>query len=297
MYGGSQYSDDDAPRSIRFGVATPDTNSLRGGGPSPIPVQSPGAVDGFCRSLEGCIGIPVTGRIYADYASLLAAINDVEVDLAWLPPVLALRTASAGRTLPLALPVRGGVAHYSSALFAPAGSRYAFIQDLGNSRVAWVDRHSTAGYVVIRAWLRSQSINPDTTFFAESFHGSHQAVVHAVMTGAADVGATFAHVDWTTMNVISAGWGNAPVQVVALAGPIPIDVIAASVSLPVSAIRIIRHALIAAPTNDLLRATFALMDATGFVAAESSHVAPLMGLLKHLGDEGRRAFSVYPPGR
>ena len=251
----------------------------------------------FCDALAAATGIPVVPTSYSDYRSLLAAINEVEIDLAWLPPVLALRTASAGRTLPVALPVRGGVAWYSSALFAPMGSPIASVGQLRGARVAWVDRQSTSGYLVIRAWLRSQNINPDTTFSTESFHGSHTAVVEAVLGGAVDVGACYAHVDWDTMMVTSAGWGSARVQVVALAGPIPADVLAASVGLPVAAIRLVQHTLVSAPTADLLRAATALMDASGFVAAESEHMSPLMELLKHLDDGGRRVLSIYPPSR
>lgn len=291
-----QWNDGATPRAIRFGIAMTDHMGSVVGFPSGF---GPGSShqEAFCRALGEAIGVPVVPHGYADYRGLLAAINEVEVDLAWLPPILALRTASSGRTVPVALPVRGGVAWYSSALFAPAGSSISTIYDLQDARVAWVDRQSTAGYLVMRAWLRAQNVNPDTTFSDQTFHGSHAAVVQAVLGGAADVGATFAHVDWNTLAVMSAGWGASRVQVVALAGPIPADVVAASVGLPVAAIRLVQHTLVSSPTPALLAATASLMDASGFVAAESEHMAPLMDLLKHLDDGGRRILSAYPPAR
>jgi phosphonate transport system substrate-binding protein len=294
--GGPDWDGDSTPHAIRFGIATSETMGSVVAFPSGVGPAS-GQHTAFCKALATSIGLPVVPSQYADYRSLLAAINEVEIEVAWLPPVIALRTISSGRTVPIALPVRGGVAWYSSALFAPAGSRIATIHDLHGARVAWVDRQSTSGYLVMRAWLRAQNLDPDSMFAEETFHGSHAAVSHAVISGAADVGATFAHVDWNTLAVTSAGWGASRVQVVALAGPIPSDVIAASVSLPVAAIRLVQHALVSAPTAELLQAASALLDASAFVAAESEHMAPLMSLLKHLDDDGRRILSVYPPAR
>lgn len=282
--------DDGPPKWIRVGIAF----SARKGAVSGVKGASPAQIDAFCQALASRIGIAVTAQGYSDYRALLSAVNRADADLAWLPPLVALRSASAGRTLPIVLPVRNGAAWYASALFTRTGSGVASVHDLMGARVAWVDPQSTSGYLVIRAWMRSQKLNFGYAFGQESFLGSHEAVVDAVLSGKADVGATYAHLESDLQHVRSAAWGNAQVQLVALAGPIPNDVLSASIRLPVSTIRTIRDALVR--QDDALRAASStLFQCEGFIAAETEHMSPLMKVLKHLDDTGRRATSIFPP--
>lgn len=283
--------DDGPPQWIRVGIAM--TSRFGGPGASAPPGPTPNRLDTFCRSLASSIGIAVTAQGFSDYRALLSAINRGDADLAWMPPLVALRSASAGRTLPIALPIRNGAAWYASALFARAGSGFASIRDLVGTRVAWVDPQSTAGYLVVRAWLRSQNLNFGYAFAHESFYGSHEAVVNAVLSGQADVGAAYAHLESDQKTIRSAAWGDVPVDAIAVAGPIPNDVLSASIRLPVSTIRTIRDALVR-PSDELWRASGALFNSEGFIAAESEHMAPLMKVLKHLDDTGRRATSIFP---
>jgi phosphonate transport system substrate-binding protein len=281
---------DEPPQWIRVGVAmTPPTESIGGSTTGPTSAQ----LDAFCRALAPRVGLAVTAQGFSDYRALLAAINRGDADLAWLPPLVALRSASAGRTLPIVLPIRGGAAWYASALFTRVGSGISSIRDLQGARVAWVDPQSTAGFLVIRAWMRSQQIDFNFAFGQQTFYGSHAAVVQAVMRGEADVGATYAHLDHDLQHVRSAAWGTAHVQIVAMAGPIPNDVLSASIRLPVTTIRSIRDALVR--QDEALRAASAgLLNAEGFIAAETEHMSPLMKVLKHLDDTGRRATSIFP---
>jgi len=283
--------DDGPPQWIRVGIAmSARVESLSGVIAGPTPTQ----LDVFCRALAQRIGIAVTAQGYSDYRALLAAINRGDADLAWLPPLVALRSASAGRTLPIVLPIRSGAAWYASALFTRAGSGVSSIRDLVGTRVAWVDPQSTAGYLVIRAWMRSQNLNFGYAFGHETYYGSHEGVVQAVLSGQADVGATYAHLESDLQRVRSAAWGDAQVQIVALAGPIPNDVLSASIRLPVSTIRTIRDVLVR-QDDELRQASAGLFNSEGFIAAETEHMTPLMKVLKHLDDTGRRATSIFPP--
>jgi ABC-type phosphate/phosphonate transport system substrate-binding protein len=80
-----------------------------------------------------------------------------------------------------------------------------------------------------------------------------------------------------------------------MAGPIPNDVLSASIRLPVSTIRKIRDVLVRFD-QPVAQASAALLDAEGFIPAESEHMSPLMKVLKHLDDTGRRSTSIFPPG-
>lgn len=252
-------------------------------------------LESFCESLGEAVGAPVTAHGFGHYRDLLEAMHDGKVDVAWLPPVIALRATARGRTLPIALPIRGGVASFSSALFTRPGSSIKSPRDLIAVRAAWVDKQSAAGYLVIRGSLRAQGVDLARAFAAESFLGSHEAVVQAVLSGTVDVGATFAYLDPSRQTVMRAGWGDRAVQSICFAGPIPADVVAASIRLPVPQIRAVQRALCALPSHAGLRAAAEkLFGAEGFIEARPEHLEPLNRILGYLEDP-RNDSSKPPP--
>jgi phosphonate transport system substrate-binding protein len=191
--------------------------------------------------------------------------------------------------------VRRGVSVFHSALFTTVGSPIQRPPDLQGARAAWVDRQSASGFLVIRAALRAQGIALDQAFSEDLFLGSHEAVVKAVLSGNADVGATYLHHDSQGGGVSRAGWGSASVHVVARVGPIPSDVIAAGIHVPVARIRAVRQALIEGKHEKLTSAAKQLMEAERFVATESEHLKPLDDLLDFLEDASRPWRSMFPP--
>jgi phosphonate transport system substrate-binding protein len=249
-------------------------------------------LDAFCEALSAALGLVVTGRRYRHYQELLDEMHAGALDLAWLPPVVALKATARGRTIPIALPVRAGTSSFHGALFCrpdyPADSAKA----LSGARVAWVDRQSAGGYLVIRAALKAEGVDLTRAFAHEAFLGSHDAVVHAVLAGAVDVGATFAYLD-AKRAVTRAAWGNAPVKVLALAGPIPADVVAATIRMPVAMIRKVQNALCGGG-DALKKAGLALFAAESFVPAKPEHLDALEKLLAHLGEDPRPT-SIPPP--
>jgi phosphonate transport system substrate-binding protein len=279
---------------LRVGIVLAPTVTSVQGATAPTPVLE-ARLRAFALALGAATSMPTRPVGYDDYPALLDAMAHRELEIGWLPPVLAMRAAAAGRALPIAIPVRRGVASFHSALFAPVGSTILRPPDLVDARVAWVDRQSASGYLVIRAALRAQGVEFARAFSQELFFGSHQAVVRAVLDGKADVGATYLHHDSSGAGVWRAGWGDASVHVVARVGPIPSDVIAAGVHVPVAQIRAVQQALLT-PTNlPLLDAARALLEADRFVIAESQHLRPLEELLDFLEDAARPWSSIVPP--
>jgi len=251
------------------------------------------ALDAFCKALSKATGLSVTPHLCNDYPALLEAMQSGKVSFAWLPPVVALRAISIGRALPIALPLRGGVSVFHSALFARQDTSIKDELDVFGVKAAWVDKQSAAGYLVIRAALRTRGLGFERAFKEEQFYGSHDAVVQAVLRGQADVGATYVHLG-PNEEVRRAGWGDADVKVISLYGPIPADMIAASSKLPSRVIRGVQGALVDESLRTLRVASMRLLEADGFVEAESSHLKPLESLLRYLEDSPRRWGSMFP---
>jgi phosphonate transport system substrate-binding protein len=249
----------------------------------------------FADALGDASGTPTAPSDFDDYPSLLEALYAGKVDVAWLPPLVAMRAAGGGRALPIALPVRRGISSFHSALFSLGGSPIVRPPDLVGLRAAWVDRQSASGFLVVRAALRAQGVDLATAFREESFLGSHDAVAEAVLTGAADVGATYLHHDARGSGVWRAGWGTTNVNVVARVGPIPNDVIAAGVHVPVARIKLVRQALVDGAHPGLVNAARELMQADEFTTVESEHLKPLEDLLDFLEDRARPWRRSSPP--
>ncbi len=253
------------------------------------PIECRIALEGFCEALSEATGLYVQGIGDWNYDSLMQALEAGEVDFAWLPPLVAMRATGRARIVPLVLPVRNGASSYMTALFTKPDGVVRKISDLKGVRAAWVDRQSAAGYIVLRAHLRSLGINLDDAFGENRFYGSHGEVARAVFDGEADVGATFVYVEPDKSNptgerVLRAGWGDRSVHVITRAGPIPSDVMAASVRVPVATMRLVQRALTSKDDTPVRRTALALFGAEGFVVALSEHLDPLRKLITVVDD-------------
>lgn len=236
------------------------------------------------------------------YHHLLEAVVSDQVQLVWLPPVLALRATGQGTIVPIALPVRHGVSTYSTALFTRASSPIRKVEDLHNLRAAWVDRQSASGYLIIRALLRSKGVDVDAAFTSNQFYGAHDAVADAVLNEEADVGSTFVYLDPDSSTGIafpkSAGWGDRKVHVIAYAGSIPSDMVAVNKTLSQELRDKLQDALVSSEHEDLQHAARRLLGADSFIPPLRAHLEPLVDILKNLEPESvGPAHSIFPPPR
>ncbi len=254
------------------------------------PEGSRASLTAFCEALSDVTGFEVRGVGGWNYNTLHEALETGEVDLGWLPPLVAMRATSRARVIPIVLPVRNGASSYMTALYARNEAPLRKVEDLESLRAAWVDRQSAAGYIVLRAHLRALGVNLDRAFRENLFFGSHGEVARAVSQGDADVGATFVHVQADPSHprgerVVRAGFGDADMHVITRAGPIPADVMAASVRVPVATMRKVQRALVGGVESELHRAARVLFGAEGFVVALSEHLDPLAKLLASFDNE------------
>ena len=92
---------------------------------------------------------------------------------------------------PLVRPVRlDGSTTARGYLFARRDSDIRSIEDMEDTRAAFVDRATATGYVFAVAMLKDYGIEDLDDFFSEQyFAGSHESVVYAVLDGKSDVGA------------------------------------------------------------------------------------------------------------
>jgi phosphonate transport system substrate-binding protein len=269
------------PSELRMGMALSELGRLttrptvRSDGPTR------GRLEQLCEAITVAAEVRVVPHVVSSYNDLLAGLHWGEIQLAWLPPMVALRAISRGSARPLVAPVRAGSAWYWSSLFVRGDSSVQELAELSHARVAWVDHYSAAGYLVMRATLRQQGVELSKLFGAEQFLGTHDAVVRAVLDGDVDVGATYSHFD-DAGRIRAAGWGRAQVRVLKSAGPIPSDVMAASTLLAPATAQIVSETLSGSGHADVQRTARDLFGSTGFSTVDREHLGHLEELLGFL---------------
>lgn len=192
----------------------------------------------LCERASDEAAVRFTPAVAASYRELVAMIERGEIGLAWMPPVPTIELVEVRRiATPLAIPARRGATVYHAALIVRRGGPKT-IEECRGRRAAWVQRDSAAGYLVPRMQMAAQGIDVLRFFSRELFMHSHPAVIDAITSGEADVGASYCHVEPGTTTVARAAWtdddGRAlrPIEAIATFGPIPNDALVASDELP-----------------------------------------------------------------
>lgn len=198
-----------------------------------------------CEHLSSAAGLIVIPHLASGYRALADAIEQGLVGFAWAPPMLVVDLEERNQAALLAIPSRrGSTASFYTALIVRQGGPKS-INELAGKRAAWVDRESVAGRLVARLHLARSGFD-STKLASETFFHSHDAVVDAVVSGRADVGATFCTLEPGTRRIVNGAWTSQdgtsakPIEVLATAGPIPNDAIVASTRVP-SEVRDVWH--------------------------------------------------------
>lgn len=238
------------------------------------------------RLLEGLLDSSVIFIRYRKPEALAHAFEDGEVDVVWTSPILALTHRSMAGGIPMASAVRQGAAHYHSVLFTSADSELRSASQLQDTSVAWVAPTSAGGYVFPRVALASQGLDPQTLFKTEIFCFSHGGVVDAVVSGQAEVGATFAVFEDgdATKPLLRAGFQDAEhdvaVRILVVSNPIPSDLwLATRPALELLGDRLL--ASLVALCEQAPNAMLSVFGAEMYIAPDLKRLEELRGNVEH----------------
>lgn len=138
----------------------------------------------FTRNL----GVPIDIQVASSYEELRRTIEHREVDLAWAPPSVCAAVQGVAHTILKA--VRAGHSSYLSAIVGRSGELDG-LEILRGRSAAWVDRLSTAGYLLPIAHLRASGHDPDSLLAEQLFVGSYARALRAVLDREADIAAVY----------------------------------------------------------------------------------------------------------
>ncbi len=246
--------------------------------------------------LTQVLGGPVTVKVFSDPDELASALARKQVDLAWIPPL-----AFVPEVLALSKAMRNGSLVYRSVLFVAKDSPAKKLKDLKGSKVAYVTRSSTSGYLYPRELVRKETGQAADHFFSsESFEGDHPGVCQAVKAGTAQVGATFGAEASDPLLVKADGCGAdaAEFRVLASTGNVPNEVIAARSDFPPMRINDVVAAFGRMGLTDAGKKVLAeAFKVDGWGVAVDGDFAPILDLvsLKHVKAKVVPAEGAAPP--
>lgn len=146
----------------------------------------------FSEYFKKQTGLSARTFVASDYTALIEAMRGGRVDFAFLPPFSLVEAEKMADAKVLLKAVRKGRDVFYSGLIVRADKPFQKIEDLKGKSVAWVDPASTSGFIVPKASLKvKKKIDADTFFGKQTYAGSHDAVVLAVVNGTVDAGATW----------------------------------------------------------------------------------------------------------
>jgi phosphonate transport system substrate-binding protein len=137
------------------------------------------------------LGVSIEIRMLPRYGDVIEKFQELGLDGAFFGSFTgALAVAKLGLQ-PLARPEHmDGTSTYYGLVFAKKGRGLGNAAELRGKRMVFVDRATTAGYLLPLAYFRSLGIQDYRSWFAEYyFSGTHENAIKDVLDGYADIGA------------------------------------------------------------------------------------------------------------
>jgi len=221
--------------------------------------------DALARGLERTLNKRVELVRAATYTDLAELVTEGLVDLAWLPPAVYLHVRRGLGVRLAAMLERSGNDAYRSALLCRTGT-YERILDVVGARAAWVDPWSAAGYLMPRALILAEGIDPNVAL-RETFVGSYDAALDALGAATAEIASgtcTTGHEG----RILEQSWSpDARVRVLAVSSPIPSDVLCTTSAVSSGDAVMIESALRSSEAREIASA----LGGTGLAAPDPSH--------------------------
>jgi phosphonate transport system substrate-binding protein len=135
-------------------------------------------------------GVEVKFTILSRYGNIIDRFNSENMDGAFFGSFTGALAIEKLGVVPIARPVNlDNTSSYRGYLFVRRDSNIRGVSGMKGKRMAFVEKATTAGYVFPLAYLREHGIRDSDHFFSSSyFTGSHDAAIHAVLEGQADIG-------------------------------------------------------------------------------------------------------------
>ena len=136
-------------------------------------------------------GVEVKFTVLSRYGNIIDRFTSENMDGAFFGSFTGALAIEKLGVVPLARPVNlDNTSSYRGYLFVRRDSKIRDVTGMKGKRMVFVEKATTAGYIFPLAYLKEHGIKDVDHFFSSFyFAGSHDAAIHAVLEGQADIGA------------------------------------------------------------------------------------------------------------
>ena len=137
------------------------------------------------------LGTPIEIKILPSYGNVIDNFFDLGLDGAFFGSFTGAVAISKLGVEPLARPQYvGGASTYYGMVFVRKDSGIKTAEDMHRKRMVFVDKATTAGYLLPLNYFKTIGINDYKKWFQEYyFSGTHEGAINDVLNGVADIGA------------------------------------------------------------------------------------------------------------
>jgi phosphonate transport system substrate-binding protein len=188
------------------------------------------AIEPLTRLLTAETGLRFKLTQPTSYEAVLEAMGTTNLDVGWLPPLAYVVAHDRVGAQPLLASVRHGSTASSGQIVVRADGGIASPADLRGRRFAFVDESSVNGYLMPRALLAAQGIEPDAFFAGTVFSGNSDAVLQAISARRVEGGATAG--DGTSATSLTSPDLAEQLRVIARTAPVPNETLCLRKGIP-----------------------------------------------------------------
>ena len=139
--------------------------------------------------IEQKTGIAITFTILSRYGNIINSFSEKKLDGAFWGSFTGALAVKQLNIEPIARPVNlDGTSTYHGYILVHKNSKIKNVSDMKGKTVAFVEKATTAGYIFPVSYFKKHGISKLDTYFKDYyFTGSHDAAIHAVLHGEADI--------------------------------------------------------------------------------------------------------------
>jgi len=141
--------------------------------------------------IAGKTGLDIKIKVLSRYGNIIENFNANELDAAFFGSFTGALAIKKIEVEPLARPLWiDGTSTYFGMIFVRKDSGIKNASDMKGKRFAFVDKATTAGWLLPLHYFKDIAINDYRTWFSETyFSGTHEDAIYDVLDGRADIGA------------------------------------------------------------------------------------------------------------
>ncbi|MEZ7891958.1 MAG: phosphate/phosphite/phosphonate ABC transporter substrate-binding protein [Candidatus Wallbacteria bacterium] len=124
-----------------------------------------------------------------DYHGAINQLEHGETDIAWLTTASYAENSEKSNLIPMVRPMRNNSEYYRGMIITGRASGIKNLQELRGKKFLWVDRESASGFILPRALMSKNGLDPRTSFEESTYTGTHDRVVLNVFLKNFDAGA------------------------------------------------------------------------------------------------------------